>query len=73
MNETLNELTNERFSEIDSLMNNSELNDIENITFNQLLINYIESIEAIQARFEHHNIDCSELRQYLFSIMLNDC
>jgi hypothetical protein len=74
MNEiiTISELTEKRYSEIDSLLTNSELNDSEGVSFDELLSNYIESIEAIQARFEHHGIDCPEQYQYLLSIMLTN-
>jgi hypothetical protein len=76
MKVTLEELTEKRYSEIDSLMTNpelnAELNATEGVTFDQLIIKYIESIEAIQARFMHHGIDCPEQYQYLLSIMLTN-
>lgn len=72
----IEELSEKRYDEIDSLMNNpelnAELNATEGVTFDQLLTNYIEAIEAIQDRFMHYGIDCPEQYQYLLSIMLTN-
>jgi hypothetical protein len=70
--ESISELSNERFSEIDSLLTDPVLNQVfDEVSFDELLSNYINSIEALQTRFLYHGIDCPEQYQYLLTIMLN--
>ena len=58
---TVTELTDERYEQIDSIID-------------QIIVNkFIQSTEYVQNDLLDKNIEASEIYQYLLTIMLNQC
>ena len=57
----ITELTDERFVEIDKLVNN------------ETVLKFIDATENLEIELANHNIDAKEIYQYLLTIMLNNC
>jgi hypothetical protein len=61
MTVTVTELTDERYEQIDSVVNQTIVNK------------FIQSTEYVQNDLLDKNIEASEIYQYLLTIMLNQC